>query len=62
MKVGIRGISSYSKTFPYCFGINHAATLLQNSDILSKTLQTTHLAAVNAQRTSRNTLSSLESF
>ena len=39
MKARICRISSYSKTFSYCFGIHLAATILNNSDNLSKTLQ-----------------------
>ena len=55
MKARIRGISSYSKTFLYCFGIHLAATILNNSDNLSKTLQATQLSAVDARRIARNT-------
>ena len=62
MKARIRGISSYSKTFSYCFGIHLAATILNNSDNLSKTLQATQLSAVDAQRIARNTVSTLESI
>ena len=62
MKTRIRGISSYSKTFSYCFGIHLAATILNNSDNLSKTLQATQLSAVDAQRIARNTISTLESI
>ena len=62
MKARIRGISSYSKTFLYCFGIHLAATILNNSDNLSKTLQATQLSAVDAQRIARNTVSTLESI
>ena len=61
MKARIRGISSYSKTFSYCFGLHPAATILNNSDNLSKTLQATQLSAVDTQRIARNTLSTLES-
>ena len=62
MKARIRGYSSYSKTFSYCFGIHLAATILNNSDNLSKTLQATQLSAVDAQRIVRNTASTLESI
>ena len=62
MKAGIRGISSYSKTFSYCFDIHLAATLLQNGDNLCKTLQDTQLSSVHAQRISCNTASTLESL
>ena len=60
MKARICGISSYSKTFSYCFGIHLAATILSNSDSLRKTLQTTQLSAIDAQRIPRNTVSTLE--
>ena len=49
MKARIRGISSYSKTFSYCFGIHLAAKILNNSDNLSKTLQATQLLAVDTK-------------
>ena len=62
MKARIRVISSYSKTFPYCFGIHLAAKILNNGDNLSKTLQATQLSAVDAQRIARNTISTLESI
>ena len=62
MKARTRGISSYSKTYPYCFGIHLAAAILNNSDNLSKTLQSTQLLAVNTQRIARNTVSTLESL
>ena len=60
MKARIRGISSYSKTFSYCFGIHLATTILNNSDNLYKTLQATQLSSIDAQRISRNTVSTLE--
>ena len=62
MKARIRGISSYSKTFLYCFGIHLAATILNNSDNLSKTLQATQLSTVDAQRIACNTVNTLESI
>ena len=62
MKAKICGISSYSKTFSYCFGIHLAAMILNNSDNLSKTLEATQLSAVDAQRSPRNTVSTLESI
>ena len=62
MKARICGISSYAKTFSYCFGIHLAATVLSNSVNLSKTLQATQLSAVDAQRIARNTVSTLESI
>ena len=43
MKARIRGISAHAKQFSYCFGIHLAATLLQNTDNLSKYLQATQL-------------------
>ena len=62
MKARIRGISSCSKTFLYCFGIHLAATILNNSDNLSKTLQATQLSTVDAQRIACNTVNTLESI
>ena len=62
MKARIRGISSYSKTFLYCFGIHLAATILNNSDNLSKTLQATQLSTVDEQRIACNTVNTLESI
>ena len=62
MKARIRGISSYSKTFSYCFGIHLATTILNNSDNLYKTLQATQLSSIDAQRITRNTVSTLESI
>ena len=62
MKARIRGISRYSKTYSYCFGIHFAATILNNSDNLSKTLQATQLSAVDAQWIARNTLSTSKSI
>ena len=60
MKARICEISSCSKTFSYRFGIHLAATILNNSDNLSKTLQATQLSAVDAQRIARNTVSTME--
>ena len=62
MKARIRGISSYSKTFSYCFGIHLATTILNNSDNLYKTLQATQLSSIDVQRITRNTVSTLESI
>ena len=62
MKARIRGISAHTKQFSYCFGIHLAATLLKNSDNLSKTLQATQLSAVEAQSISRATVSTLQSI
>ena len=62
MKARIRGISSYSKTFSYCFGIHLATTILNNSDNLHKTLQATQLSSIDAQRITLNTVSTLESI
>ena len=62
MKARTRGISSYSKTYPYCFGIHLAAAILNNSDNLSKTLQSTQLLAVDTQMIARNAVSTLESL
>ena len=62
MKARIRGISSYSKTFSYCFGIHLATTILNNFDNLYKTLQATQLSSIDAQRITRNTVSTLESI
>ena len=60
MKARTLGISSYSKTFSYCFGIHLATTILNNSDNLYKTLQATQLSSIDAQRITRNTVSTLE--
>ena len=62
MKARIRGISSYSKTFSYCFGIHLTTTILNNNDNLYKTLQATQLSSIDAQRITRNTVSTLESI
>ena len=62
IKTRTGGISSYSKTFSYRFGIHLAAMILNNSDNLSKTFQATQLSAVGAQRIARNTVSKLESI
>lgn len=61
LKARIRGIASYSNTFSYCFGIHLAETILRNTDNLSKTMQATQLSAVDVQRISRDTVTTLKS-
>lgn len=62
MKARIRGISTHTKEFSYCFGLQLAATLLRNSDNLSKTLQATQLSAVEAQSIASATVRTLQSI
>lgn len=62
MKARIRGISSHTREFAYCFGIHLAATLLAHTDNLSKTLQAAQLSAMEAQNIARLTVLTLQSI
>jgi len=62
MKGRIRGIAIYSNTFSYCFGIHLSATILKNSDNLSKALQGTQVSAIDAQGIAGSTVKALNSL
>ena len=62
MKARIRGVSSHTKEFAYCFGLHLTYTILRNSYNLSKTLKATQMSSVEAQSIARATVKTLQSM
>ena len=62
MKARIRGVSVHTKQFEFCFRIHLDHLILDHSDNLSKTVQSTNLAVAGAQVTARCTVKTLKTL